>query len=134
MLEDKELKDGMALIKKMDNRLEQIEKGLSQINKVLVNTPEETKTEVPLKNLGVAYLDEIVRLLTKMEKNVFAGVHNQVIDGKHLKKIKDDIVIGVNNTNVLNDNLIALNQNLLLFFNQFKDNASIWLYELSKRR
>ena len=88
MLEDKDLKNWMALTLKMDNRLEQIEKGLSQIN-------------------------------------------NEV---KHLTKIKNDIVIGVNNTNVLNENLIALNQNLLLFLNQFKDNASIWLSELSRRR
>ena len=88
MLEDKDLKNWMALTLKMDNRLEQIEKGLSQIN-------------------------------------------NEV---KHLTKIKNDIVIGVNNTNVLNENLIAISHNLLLFLNQFKDNASIWLSELSRRR
>jgi hypothetical protein len=77
MLEDKDLKNWMALTLKMDNRLEQIEKGLSQIN-------------------------------------------NEV---KHLTKIKNDIVIGVNNTNVLNENLIAISHNLLLFIKLFKDNA-----------
>ena len=86
MLEDKDLKNWMALTLKMDNRLEQIEKGLSQIN-------------------------------------------NEV---KHLTKIKNDIVIGVNNTNVLNENLIAIGQDLKMFLNQFKESASIWLMNLRR--
>ena len=115
MLEDKDLKDGMALIKKMEADLDQITK---------LMTPKNGNEADALNVLDHHHhkwaLNRIVKVLENIDKNI-------AFSAEDLSNIKKNMHIAANN-------MLEVYNILLKFHAEFKDTASIWLYEISKRR
>ncbi|MBY0446871.1 MAG: hypothetical protein K2Q15_16875 [Burkholderiales bacterium] len=110
MLEDKDLKDGMALIKKMEAHLDQITK---------LMTPKSGNEAADLNVFDHHHhkwaLNRIVQSLESIDKNIALGINNGLACSQNI-------------INELDEDTKAINTNINRFFNEFQGAISIWLH------